>query len=206
MKELEKGIKWYKETFGEDFYIEVQRNTGKGVDEQIPMFMEQEQRNAVLVERAKAFSVKIVATNNVRFIKPEDWRANFTQRCAAKEKTGMMMEEDRHFPCQFRNMKSRKEMYDIFADMPEAVENTMEIFDKVEFFDIKKTPAIPSVKIPESFASTETDKEARQQEYLDFLTHAKAKAIYGELLPEEVVETVVVSDVEEMPVVQPGAF
>ena len=188
MKELEKGIKWYKETFGEDFYIEVQRNTGKGVDEQIPMFMEQEQRNAVLVERAKAFSVKIVATNNVRFIKPEDWRANFTQRCAAKEKTGMMMEEDRHFPCQFRNMKSRKEMYDIFADMPEAVENTMEIFDKVEFFDIQKTPAIPSVRIPESFAATETDKETRQQEYLDFLAHAKAKAIYGEQLPEEVTD------------------
>ena len=186
MKELEQVIKWYKETFGEDFYIEVQRNTSKGIDEQIPMFIEQEQRNAVLAERAKAFGVKIVATNNVRFIKQEDWTANFTQRCEAKGKTRMMMEDGRHFPCQFRNMKRRKEMYDIFADMPEAVENTMEIFDKVEFFDIKKTPAIPSVKIPESFASTETDKEARQQEYLDFLTHAKAKAIYGELLPEEV--------------------
>lgn len=188
MKELEQVIKWYKETFGEDFYIEVQRNTSKGVDELIPMFIEQEQRNAVLAERAKAFGVKIVATNNVRFIKQEDWTANFTQRCEAKGKTRMMMEDGRHFPCQFRNMKRRKEMYDIFADMPEAVENTMEIFDKVEFFDIKKTPAIPSIKIPESFAATETNKEARQQEYLDFLTHAKAKAIYGELLPEEVTD------------------
>lgn len=188
MKGLEKGIKWYKETFGEDFYIEVQRNTGKGVDEQIPMFIEQEQINAVLAERAKAFGVKIVATNNVRFIKPEDWSANFTQRCTAKGKTRTTMEDGRLFPCQFRYMKRRKEMCEIFADMPEAVENTMEVFDKVEFFDIKKTPAIPSVKIPESFAATETDKGARQQEYLDFLTHAKAKAIYGELLPEEVTD------------------
>ena len=188
MQGLDESILWYKHIFGEDLYIEVQRNTGKVVDDQNldSLIVEQQKVTSVLSEKAKALGVKIVATNNVRFVNPEDMSAYLTQTSAAKGRT--KIDDGRWTPSHFRSMKSRKEMYDIFADMPEAVENTMEIFDKVEFFDIKKTPAIPSGKIPESFASTETDKEARQQEYLDFLTHAKAKTIYGELLPEEVTD------------------
>lgn len=186
MQGLDESIQWFKKTFGEDFYIEVQRNTGKEVDEQNPdkLIIEQQKVTAVLAEKAKAFGVKIVATNNVRYVKPEDWAANLTLKCAAKGMT--KIDDGRWTPFHFRSLKSRKEMCGLFVDMPEAVENTMEIFDKVEFFDIRKTPNVPSVKIPESFAKAKTDNDVLQQKYLEHLIHEKAKCIYGEKLPIEV--------------------
>ena len=188
MQGLEETILWFKKTFGEDFYIEVQRNTGKEVDEQNPdnLIIEQQKVTAVLAEKAKAFGVKIVATNNVRYVKPEDWAPYLTQKCVAKRMT--KFDDGRWTPSHFRSLKSRKEMCGLFTDMPEAVENTMEIFDKVEFFDIRKKPSAPSVEIPESFTVTESEEDGRQQAYLEYLTIEKAKIIYGELLPEEVID------------------
>ena len=188
MQGLDESIQWFKKIFGENFYIEVQRNTGKEVDEQNPdkLIVEQQKVTAVLSEKAKAFGVKIVATNNVRYIKPDDWAAYLTQKCAAKRMA--KIDDGRWTPSHFRSMKSRKEMCGLFADMPEAVENTMEIFDKVEFFDIRKTPITPSVKISDSIAKEKTDNVVLQQEYLEHLTYGKAKIIYGELLPKEVID------------------
>lgn len=188
MQGLDESILWFKKTFGEDFYIEVQRNTGKEVDAQNPdkLIIEQQKVTAVLAEKAKAFGVKIVATNNVRYVKPGDWAPYLTQKCVAKRMT--KFDDGRWTPAHFRSLKSRKEMCGLFADMPEAVENTMEIFDKVEFFDIRKKPSAPSIKIPESFTSAEPDEDGRQQAYLEHLTHKNAKAIYGEPLPQEVID------------------
>ncbi len=186
MLELDESIRWFKKIFGEDFYIEVQRNTGKEVDEQNPdkLIIEQQKMTAVLAEKAKALGVKIVATNNVRYVKPEDWAPYLTQKCVAKRMT--KFDDGRWTPSHFRSLKSRKEMCGLFTDMPEAVENTMEIFDKVEFFDIRKKPSAPSVEIPESFTGTESEGDGRQQAYLEYLTLQKAKIIFGEQLPEEV--------------------
>lgn len=188
MQGLDESILWFKKTFGENFYIEVQRNTGKEVDELNPdkLIVEQQKVTAVLAEKAKAFGVKIVATNNVRYVKPEDWAPYLTQKCVAKRVT--KFDDGRWTPSHFRSLKSRKEMCGLFTDMPEAVENTMEIFDKVEFFDIRKKPSAPSVEIPESFTGTESEEDGRQQAYLEYLTQEKAKIIYGELLPEEVID------------------
>lgn len=188
MQGLDESILWFKKTFGENFYIEVQRNTGKEVDEQNPdkLIVEQQKVTAVLAEKAKAFGVKIVATNNVRYVKPEDWAPYLTQKCVAKRVT--KFDDGRWTPSHFRSLKSRKEMCGLFTDMPEAVENTMEIFDKVEFFDIKKKPSAPSVEIPVSFTGTESEEDGRQQAYLEYLTQEKAKIIYGELLPKEVID------------------
>ena len=188
MQGLDESIQWFKKTFGEDFYIEVQRNTGKEVDEQNPdkLIVEQQKVTAVLAAKAKAFGVKIVATNNVRYVKPEDWPPYLTQECVAKRMT--KFDDGRWTPSHFRNLKSRKEMCGLFTDMPEAVESTMEIFDKVEFFDIRKKPFAPSVEIPESFTRTKSEEDSRQQAYLEHLTLEKAKIIYGGLLPEEVID------------------
>lgn len=188
MQGLDESIQWFKKTFGEDFYIEVQRNTGKEVDEQNPdkLIVEQQKVTAVLAAKAKAFGVKIVATNNVRYVKPEDWAPYLTQKCVAKRMT--KFDDGRWTPSHFRNLKSRKEMCGLFTDMPEAVESTMEIFDKVEFFDIRKKPFAPSVEIPESFNRTKSEEDSRQQAYLEHLTLEKAKIIYGGLLPEEVID------------------
>lgn len=188
MQGLDESILWFKKTFGEDFYIEVLRNTGKEVDEQNPdkLIVEQQKVTAVLAAKAKAFGVKIVATNNVRYVKPEDWAPYLTQKCVAKRMT--KFDDGRWTPSHFRNLKSRKEMCGLFTDMPEAVESTMEIFDKVEFFDIRKKPFAPSVEIPESFTRTKSEEDSRQQAYLEHLTLEKAKIIYGGLLPEEVID------------------
>lgn len=69
-------------------------------------------------------------------------------------------------------------MTELFSDYPEAISNTMEIFDKVETYDIHHAPIMPPVSIPEGFKN-DTD-------YLEHLTYTKAKVINGVPLPEEV--------------------
>ena len=88
------------------------------------------------------------------------------------------MEEFDTAPLRFRWLTSKKFMTELFSDYPEAISNTMEIFDKVETYDIHHAPIMPPVSIPEGFKN-DTD-------YLEQLTYTNAKVIYRNPLPEEV--------------------
>jgi DNA polymerase-3 subunit alpha len=117
----------------------------------------------------------VVATNDVHYVNPEDLAVYNIQQCILVGKT---MEEFDTAPLRFRWLTSKKFMTELFSDYPEAISNTMEIFDKVETYDIHHAPIMPPVSIPEGFKN-DTD-------YLEHLTYTKAKVIYGVPLPEEV--------------------
>lgn len=76
-------------------------------------------------------------------------------------------------------------MCELFADIPAALDNTMEIFEKVEFYDIRHAPIVPSIDIPDGFGN---ERRIMEDNYLEYLSFSKANQIYGELLPEDVSE------------------
>ena len=184
---LDATIKWYKQTFGEDYYLELQRCADYDLKSNAPsdLMLEQQKVNAILIQKAKEYGVKVIATNDVHYVAPEDLAVYNIQRCAAMGKT--MDEFAKTNTLQFRWLTSRKYMCELFSDVPEAIANTMEIYDKVEFYDIHHSPIIPTIDIPNGFGSDRKDKE---DAYLEYLSFVKAKQIYGESLSEDVTDRI----------------
>ena len=176
IESLDATIKWYQQTFGEDYYLELQRFADLFTNGS------QLQRiNEHLIEKAAAYGVKIVATNDVHYLKPTDIRVYNTLRSIAEGKT-VEEYENLSYPLN-RWLRSRKEMCELFADVPETIACTMEIYDKVEFYDIHHAPIIPTIDIPNGFGD---EKISKEDAYLEYLSFAKAKQIYGESLSEDV--------------------
>ena len=177
MAALEETIKWHKQVFGCDYYLEIRRDADYDLSQDAPsgLMIEQEKVNKVLIQKSKEYGVKVVATNDVHYVNPEDLAVYNIQQCILVGKT---MEEFDTAPLRFRWLTSKKFMTELFSDYPEAISNTMEILDKVETYDIHHAPIMPPVSIPEGFKN-DTD-------YLEHLTYTKAKVIYGVPLPEEV--------------------
>ena len=175
---LNETIRWYRQTFAEDFYIELQRCADLFTNGS-----ELQRMNERLIEKANANGVKIVATNDVHYLRSTDIRAYNTLRSIAEGKT-VEEYEKLNYPLN-RWLRSRKEMCKLFADVPAALENTMEIFDKVEFYNIRHAPIVPAISIPNGFGNERREKE---DNYLEYLSFFKAKQIYGESLPEDVTE------------------
>ena len=173
---LNETIRWYRQTFAEDFYIELQRYADLFTNGS-----ELQRMNERLFEKANANDVKIVATNDVHYLRSTDIRAYNTLRSIAEGKT-VEEYEKLNYPLN-RWLRSRKEMCELFSDIPDALENTMEIFDKVESYDIRHAPIVPAISIPNGFGNESREKE---DNYLEYLSFFKAKQIYGESLPEDV--------------------
>ena len=180
---LDATIKWYQQTFDEDYYLELQRCADYDLKSDTPsdLMLEQQRVNAVLMQKAKESGVKVVATNDVHYVAPEDLAVYNIQQCVASGKT--MDEFAKTDILQFCWLTSRKHMCELFSDVPEAIANTMEIFDKVEFYDIRHAPIVPAISIPDGFGNERREKE---DNYLEYLSFSKAKQIYGESLPEDV--------------------
>ncbi len=175
---LNETIRWYRQTFAEDFYIELQRYADFFTNGS-----ELQRMNERLIEKANANGVKIVATNDVHYLRSTDIRAYNTLRSIAEGKT-VEEYEKLNYPLN-RWLRSRKEMCELFSDIPEAIANTMEIYNKVEFYDIRHAPMVPAIYIPDGFGNERREKE---DNYLEYLSFSKAKQIYGESLPEDVTD------------------
>mgnify|MGYP004623472171 FL=1 len=178
MSELDETIRWYRQTFAEDFYIELRRYA-----DLFTSGSELQRITERLIEKADANGVKIVATNDVHYLRPTDIRVYNTLQSIAEGKT-IEEYEKLNYPLN-RWLRSRKEMCELFADIPAALDNTMEIFEKVEFYDIRHAPIVPSIDIPDGFGN---ERRTMEDNYLEYLSFSKANQIYGELLPEDVSE------------------
>ena len=178
MSELDETIRWYRQTFAEDFYIELRRYA-----DLFTSGSELQKITERLIEKADANGVKIVATNDVHYLRPTDIRVYNTLQSIAEGKT-IEEYEKLNYPLN-RWLRSRKEMCELFADIPAALDNTMEIFEKVEFYDIRHALIVPSIDIPDGFGN---ERRTMEDNYLEYLSFSKANQIYGELLPEDVSE------------------
>lgn len=183
MAALEDTIKWYKQVFGDDYYLEMRRDADYDLSKDAPsnLMIEQEKVNQVLIQKSKEHDVKVVATNDVHYVNPEDLIVYNIQQCILVGKSITVWKTLKELdtePHRFRWLRSKREMCELFQDIPEAITNTMEIFNKIETYDIHHAPVMPPVSIPKGFRS--------DADYLGQLTYTKAKVIYGNSLPVEV--------------------
>jgi DNA polymerase-3 subunit alpha len=160
----EKVLEEYLGIFGDDLYLELMRH---GLEEQNIV-------NKALIELSRKHDIKLIATNDVHYVNKDDFEAHHILICLntgkdADDKDGMMYSGQEYF-------KSSQEMADLFADIPEAIENTQEIVNKIEEFDLDHPVILPEYPLPAGF--DDADK------YLEHLTFEGAENRYGELTDE----------------------
>ncbi len=168
LKHAEETILWYKKIFGEDYYLELQRHQTFKENANRDVYPEQQRVNAFLIEMAHKHGIKLVATNDVHFVNEDEAEAHDRLICLSMSKK--FYDERLHYTKQ-EWLKTTAEMSAIFADVPEAITNTMEIVDKVEFYSIDHAPIMPNFEIPASFG-TEEEYRSRitEQELFDEFT------------------------------------
>jgi DNA polymerase-3 subunit alpha len=150
-------ILWYKGVFGDDYYLELQRHKNDDPRLRTDVWENQVKVNKVIQQLAVELDVKVIATNDTHFMNPEDAEAHDVLVCLS---TG----RDYDDPTRMRYtkqewFKTTDEMNELFADVPEALANTVEIANKVEQFELNSNPIMPPFDIPEEFGSLESYRD-----------------------------------------------
>lgn len=173
------AIEWYKSIFGDDYYLELQRHEVKDPNQRAnrETFPLQQRANKELIKLAKEYGIKVVCTNDCHFVDQENAEAHDHLLCLSTGKelndpTRMLYSKQEWF-------KTREEMNEIFADVPEALSNTLEILDKVETYSIDHSPIMPFFPIPEEFGTEEETRKRISPEELfrEFTTDENGKEI-----------------------------
>src|ERR1044071_791026 len=196
-EEGENEFKWWLNIFQEDYYVELQRHG-------IP---DQDKVNKVLIRLANKYNVKIIASNDSHYVDQTDYTAHDILLCintGEKVTTPALREfsdddisvKDKRFafPNDQFYFKKSDEMSKVFSDLPDAIDNTNEIVDKVELLNLKKDILLPNFPIPDKFKiHTKAEKlnkgevgpdALNQWEYLKHLTYEGAKHRYSDLNDE----------------------
>ncbi|WP_308234132.1 DNA polymerase III subunit alpha [uncultured Prevotella sp.] len=153
------AIEWYKNLFGDDYYLELQRHEVRDPHQRAnrETFPLQQQANKVLMELAKEYGIKLVCTNDCHFVNQDNAEAHDHLLCLA---TGKDLDDpNRMLYTKQEWFKTREEMNEVFADVPEALSNTLEILDKVEFYSIDHSPIMPFFPIPKEFGTEEDTRK-----------------------------------------------
>ncbi|MEI6263766.1 MAG: DNA polymerase III subunit alpha [Sphingobacteriia bacterium] len=185
-EKAEQEFKWWLDLFGEDYYIEIQRHNIK----------EQEIINQTLLKFSKKYNVPVIATNDSHYVDKDDSNAHDILLCintGEKQSTPgfddfvndeVQIKNRRFkFPNDQFYFKTPEEMQTLFHDIPESLDNTNQIVDKVEVLNLKKDILLPAFPIPASF-QVHKDANMNQWEFLQHLTREGAAKRYNDLTPE----------------------
>ncbi|HAH76819.1 MAG TPA: DNA polymerase III subunit alpha [Prevotella stercorea] len=173
------AIEWHKRVFGDDYYLELQRHEVKDPNQRAnrETFPLQQRANKEILKLAKEYGIKVVCTNDCHFVDQENAEAHDHLLCLSTGKelndpTRMLYSKQEWF-------KTREEMNEIFADVPEALSNTLEILDKVETYSIDHSPIMPFFPIPAEFGTEEDTRKRISPEELfrEFTTDENGKEI-----------------------------
>lgn len=153
IEEAEKTIKWFKEIFADDYYLELMRHEVKNPMQRAnrEVYPLQEQCNQKIIELARKYDVKLVCTNDTHFVDEENAEAHDRLICLS---TGRDLDDPRRMLYTKQEwFKTQAEMNEIFGDIPEALENTCELAEKTVNYSIDNAPIMPTFEIPEDFGT-----------------------------------------------------
>ena len=153
LEEAEEAVRWYKNLFGDDYYLELQRHKATVPRANHEAYPLQQKANAKLLELARKYDIKVICSNDVHFVDEENAEAHDRLICLS---TGKDLDDPtRMLYTKQEWMKTKAEMNALFEDVPEALSNTLEILDKVEYYSIDHAPIMPTFAIPEDFGTEE---------------------------------------------------
>ena len=177
LEAAERAAKWYKSVFGEDYYLELQyhkptveranHNTCK---------LEQKVNNQLIV-LSKKLGIKLICANDIHFVDEEDAETQDGLLCINWGKRAD--DQNRLIFSKQEWLKTTAEMSALFGYLPEALENTVEICNKVEHYPIAQEPLFPQSSLPEG---------VDEVEHLAYLAFDGAYKHFGKPLPTEVKE------------------
>ena len=162
MKAAEEAIAWHKGIFGEDFYLEVQQHKTEIPGQSQEVYERQLVANEGIFALAEKTGTKVVATNDVHYVRKEDGPAHDRLICLTTN--AYIDDPNRMRYTQQEYLKSEEEMLDMFYKHPETLSNTLEVAEKIESFKIDKDPILPKFDLPEEFM-------ADIDSYLDKYSH-----------------------------------
>ena len=160
------AVEWYHSIWGDDYYLELQRHevTDPSVMANRETFPLQQKANRVLIDFAKEYGIKLICTNDSHFVDKENAEAHDHLLCLS---TGKDLDDPNRMRYTKQEwFKTQAEMNEIFADVPEALSNTIEILDKVETYNIESDPIMPFFPIPEEFGTEEEWRKKYTEEDL----------------------------------------
>ena len=166
MAGAEEAIQWYKNIFGDDYYLELQRHEVKDptIRANRETFPLQQKANAELIKLADKYGIKLICTNDCHFVDEENAEAHDRLLCLSTNKD--LDDPNRLLYSKQEWFKTQEEMNEVFADIPEALENTCAVLDKVEQYDIDHGPIMPFFPIPEDFGTEEEYRKKFTEEQL----------------------------------------
>ena len=208
-KGASEAIEWHKKVFGEDYYLEVMLHKTEVPGLSLETYEMQKRYTEEIFRLSEKHGVKVVATNDVHFVRKEDGPAHDRLICLTTNK--FIDEEDRLRYTQQEYLKSEEEMLALFPEHPEAISNTIEVLDKVESYEIDRGHVLPKFDLPKDFLDKIDEwnekyasviDEGRNDEngkyrgdefcnsvsYMCKLTYDGAAARYGDSLGEEQAE------------------
>lgn len=176
----ERSVLWFKQIFGDDYYLELQRHPTDKPNAATDVYKRQQQVNPILIDLARKHNIKLIATNDVHFVMEEHGIAHDHLICISTQAD--YNDPDRMHYTQQEWLKSPAEMEALFPDLPEALANTQEIADKIEIYNINSDPIMPVFPIPESFGNeAEYRSRITEQELFDeFTRNEKGEVVLDE--------------------------
>lgn len=165
LERAEEVIREYQEIFGDNFYLELMRH---GIQEQ-------EEVNHALLVLSKRTGAKLIATNDVHYVNKEDFEAHKILIKINTDPRNQESDTTLHYTGN-EYLRSPEEMAELFANYPGAIENTLEIAEKVELYKLEREIVLPVFPLPEGFDN--------ENKYLEYLTWEGAKKKFKEITPE----------------------
>ena len=176
----EEAAKWFKSIWGDDYYIELQRHKATVPRASHDTYEKQIEVEKYLIDIARRNDIKIICSNDVHFVNEENAEAHDRLICL---NTGKDLDDpQRMLYTKQEWFKTSEEMAAIFGDIPEAMTNTLEILDKVEFYSIDHAPIMPTFAIPEEFGTEEGYRKQFTEEDLfnEFTRNENGEVVLSE--------------------------
>ena len=174
----EEVFKEWLDVFGEDYFIELQRHNLKNIDNS---GISQEDINQILLKWSEKYNVPAIATNDSHYVDEDDWNAHDILLCInTGDKQSTPIGNGRDFRFGFPNsefyFKTQEEMKKLFSDVPQVIENTGLIVDRVKNLKLSNEILLPAYQLPKEFKT--------QEDYLRHITFEGAKRRYVEITAE----------------------
>jgi DNA polymerase-3 subunit alpha len=171
--QAEEALLWWKSLFKQDFYLEMMRHGQEDED----------RANQVIQKFAHKHKVQIVPTNNSYYVNKEDANAHDILLCVKDgEKQSTPIGRGRGFryglPNQEYYFKSPNEMKLLFKDIPNSINNILDVVDKIEEYDLAREVLLPKFNIPDHFIEKNKSIKDIENEYLKHLTYEGVKNCY----------------------------